>query len=49
MSRGRGFKSLPSQVAMESDDPSIVLKGVDDLEIVLKLSPTSSIALYCMG
>lgn len=34
---------------MESDDPSIVLKGVDDLEIVLKLSPTSSIALYCMG
>ncbi|XP_019852329.1 PREDICTED: mitochondrial import receptor subunit TOM70-like [Amphimedon queenslandica] len=38
-----------ARVAMESDDPSVVLKGVDDLEIVLKLSPTSSIALYCMG
>ena len=34
---------------MESDDPSIVLKARDDLEIALKLAPNIPHTLYCLG
>lgn len=34
---------------MECEDPNIILKAREDLEVVLKLAPNLPHAPYCMG
>ena len=38
-----------NKVCLESDDPSVIMKAIDDFEIALKLAPSSPHTLYCLG